>query len=109
MNRNMLSNIEHQVRGGKSVGVFASSYPEMAELFKEVQTAMPQGLFSKAEWIGRFSTGGRIDFWNTEVANTGRGRKYDLTVVDEKVLGTPVWERDIKPSMFDTQGVCLVA
>jgi len=33
-----------------------------------------------------FKTGGSIDFWTLEDADSGRGRSYDLVIIDEAVL-----------------------
>ena len=74
---------------------------------------------SKGQGVIRTLSGGRVDFWSLENANSGRGRGYHRAVVDEAAFtkdagGTlgdsmmDIWEQAIKPTLYDYGGKALV-
>ena len=63
--------------------------------------------------------GGRLDFWSLENPIAGRGRRYRRIVIDEAAFTKDgdnrsddammaVWEKGIKPTLFDYGGEALV-
>lgn len=67
----------------------------------------------------RLSNGGRIDFWSLEDAIAGRGRRSRRVVIDEAAFTkdgdnrsedsmVALWEKGIKPPLFDYGGEALV-
>jgi hypothetical protein len=74
---------------------------------------------SRAPPVIRLSNGGRIDFWSLENPIAGRGRRYRRIVVDEAAFTKDgdnrsddsmmaLWEKGIKPTLFDYGGEALV-
>jgi Family of unknown function (DUF5681) len=78
-----------------------------------------------AEWwrsrppVIRLSNGGRLDFWSLENSIAGRGRRYRRIVIDEAAFTKDgdnrtddsmmaLWEKGIKPTLFDYGGEALV-
>ena len=68
----------------------------------------------------RLSNGGRLDFWSLENSIAGRGRCYQRVVIDEAAFTKngdnrsddsmmALWEKGIKPTLFDYNGQALVA
>ena len=67
----------------------------------------------------RLSTGGRVDFWSLENPISARGRRYHRVVIDEAAFAKDggvnsddsmmaIWEKAIKPTLFDYGGTALV-
>ena len=65
------------------------------------------------------STGGRVDFWSLENPISARGRRYHRVVIDEAAFAKDggvnsndsmmaIWEKAIKPTLFDYGGTALV-
>jgi hypothetical protein len=74
---------------------------------------------SRSPPIIRLSNGGRLDFWTLENPIAGRGRRYRRVVIDEaaftkdgdnhaEVSMMVLWEKAIKPTLFDYGGQALV-
>ena len=74
---------------------------------------------SRAPPVIRLSNGGRIDFWSLENPIAGRGRRYRRIVIDEAAFTKDggnrsddsmmaLWEKGIKPTLFDYGGEALV-
>ncbi len=93
---------------------WSEAYTEMADLFEPMWEGG-----SKGGQIMRMMTGGRIDFWTLENAIAGRGRHYRRIVIDEAAFAKDgdnksegsmmeMWEKSIKPTLFDYQGEALV-
>lgn len=97
---------------GKKVGLFTPEHKQLNEPFEELLYILsPVKLrANKNEGTIRTTTGGLIDFWtlnDNELA--GRGREYDLIMIDEaaftkntQMMG--IWERSIKPTMLTRRG-----
>ncbi len=73
---------------------------------------------AKASLI-RLRTGGRLDFWSLDNEMAGRSRGYHRVVIDEAAFAkngdnrtpgsmTAIWERSIKPTLYDHGGQALV-
>ena len=67
----------------------------------------------------RLSNGGRLDFWSLENPIAGRGRGYQRVVIDEAAFTKDgdnrskdsmmaLWEKGIKPTLFDYGGEALI-
>ena len=98
---------------GKQVGVFAPEHRQLAEIWDGLIDILDPIIKSSNKNEGTIKTinGGKIDFW-TIIDNplAGRGRSYDLVLVDEVAFtNSPqtkdeIWFKSIKPTMLTTQG-----
>lgn len=97
------------------VGWFAPEYKFISEAFNEVVDLLEpvKVTSSKNEGVIRLKGGGRIDFWSLDNERAGRSRKYKLAIIDEAaftkngvMLG--IWEKSIRPTLFDLGGKALV-
>lgn len=106
---------------GYECGWFAPQHKTWSEAFTEMVGTFDPILetASKGAAVMRSSTGGRIDFWTLENAIAGRGRKYRRVVIDEAAFGKDgdntvdgslmdLWEKSIKPTLFDYGGEVLI-
>lgn len=100
---------------GAPVGWFAPEYKFISEAYNEVADVLEpvKTSSSKNEGVIRVRGGGRIDFWSLENERAGRSRKYKLVIIDEAaftkngvMLG--IWEKSIRPTLFDMGGKALV-
>jgi hypothetical protein len=57
--------------------------------------------------------GGGVDVWPLERPRAGRGRRYNLVVIDEAAFAEPelstIWAAAIRPTLADTKGAAIVA
>jgi len=100
------------VMKGKKVGVFAPENKQLQEPWEHIRDALNPMLKSFNRNEGRMTAknGGICDFWilnDNELA--GRGREYDLVLIDEAAFTkTPqmidIWHMGIKPTMLTTRG-----
>jgi hypothetical protein len=100
---------------GKNVGVFVPNYKIQTEMYNELENLLLpiKKSSSKGEWVQRFVTNARIDYWTLENEQAGRSRKYDLVVIDEAAFTKNAtmmdqWDKAIYPTIFDTGGSALV-
>lgn len=92
---------------GRKVGIFTPEHKQLFEPYYELLSIMQpiRAQASKNDGIIRLTTGGLIDFWHlndNELA--GRGREYDLILVDEAAFTKNsqmmrTWETAIMPTM----------
>jgi hypothetical protein len=100
---------------GGTVGVFAPIYKLAAPLFDILARALDSVLTSSNRTLGelRVAGGGGVDIWHLENQRAGRGRRYNLAIVDEAAFAGPelstVWAASIRPTLADTQGRGVVA
>jgi hypothetical protein len=96
----------------QKVGLFTPEHKQLDEPYGEllhILTPIRQSA-NKNEGTIRTTTGGQLDFWtlnDNELA--GRGREYDLILIDEAAFTKPsqmtgIWERSIKPTMLTRLG-----
>jgi len=98
---------------GKKAGVFTPEYKQLQEPYEELLSILQpiRRRASKTEGTIRTTTGGLVDFWQlTDNDLAGRGREYDLVLIDEaaftkNVQMLQIWERSIVPTMLTTRGV----
>ena len=99
-----------------SVGVFAPEYKQLQEPWDHIREILNPIISSANRNEGTIKTkfGGKCDFWilnDNELA--GRGREYDLILIDEaSFTKTPqmkdIWQRSLKPTMLTTRGTAWV-
>jgi hypothetical protein len=100
---------------GGMAGLFAPIYKLASPLFDILAAALAPVTASSNRSFGelRLIGGGGVDVWNLENVRAGRGRRYNLVVIDEAAFATPdlttVWSASIRPTLADTQGSAIVA
>jgi terminase large subunit-like protein len=106
---------------GEEIGWFAPEHKHMAEVFANLKAVFAPILVASAKtpMTLRLSTGGRIDFWSLQNPISARGRRYHRIVIDEAAFAKDgdvnsddsmmaIWEKAIKPTLFDYSGKALV-
>jgi hypothetical protein len=93
---------------GRKTGIFTPEHKQWSEPYSELlATLAPIKLgASKTEGVIRTTTGGVVDFWSlndNELA--GRGREYDLILIDEAAYTKDsqmmdIWDKSIRPTML---------
>jgi hypothetical protein len=102
---------------GKQVGIFAPEHKQLAELWDNIREILDPVIKSANRNDGAIKTitKGKIDFWtlnDNELA--GRGRSYDLVIIDEAAftkspqMKDQIWYKSIKPTMLTTRGIAWV-
>lgn len=97
---------------GKKVGLFTPEHKQLLEPYDELlEILLPlKRRASKNEGTIRTTTKGVLDFWqldDNELA--GRGREYDLVLIDEAAFTKngqmrKIWDKSIKPTMLTRRG-----
>ena len=92
---------------GRKVGIFAPEHKQLQEPYDELlKTIFPiRSGSNKTDGYIKTETGGKLDFWSlidNELA--GRGREYDLILIDEAAFTKnrqmlDIWSRSILPTM----------
>ena len=98
-----------KVLDGYPVSWFSPTYKMLAEVWKEiVQTTKPlQTRVARQEHRVELITGGVIDCWSLDAADSVRGRKYARVIVDEAAMVPNLydsWQAAIRPTMTDYVG-----
>jgi hypothetical protein len=106
---------------GESCAWFAPQHMQTSEVFSELSRSLGPLLLTRARGRGTLSlqTGGRLDFWSLENPMAGRSRGYHRVVIDEAAFAKntsnvaagsmmEIWERAIKPTLYDHAGKALV-
>ena len=102
---------------GQSVGIFAPEHKQLAEPWDHLRDMLDPIIKSANRNDGtiKLMSGGKIDFWtlnDNELA--GRGREYNLVLIDEAgftkspQMKDEIWFKSIKPTMLTTRGVSWV-
>jgi len=94
---------------GYPVGWFSPTYRMLGEVWKEiVETTKPiQTRVAKQEHRIELLTGGVIDCWSLDAADSVRGRKYARVIVDEAAMVPDLgdsWQAAIRPTLTDYTG-----
>jgi hypothetical protein len=106
---------------GEECAWFAPQHMTWSEVYSDL-TQMLQPILdarSRTPPVIRLSNGGRIDFWSLENSIAGRSRRYRRIVIDEAAFTKDgdnrsddsmmaLWEKGIKPTLFDYGGQALV-
>jgi phage FluMu gp28-like protein len=101
---------------GQAVGWFAPIYSLLAPAYEELLRRTRPGVVRAAERpqpVIRYVSGGRIEFWSLDSRDVpGRGRAYDLAIIDEAAFAPSlarVWEEAILPTLLDRLGSAWIA
>jgi hypothetical protein len=97
---------------GKKVGLFTPEHKQLQEPYERLLEILQpiKRRASKTEGTIRTKYGGLVDFWSlTDNELAGRGRDYDLVMVDEAAFTKNdqmqgIWERSIEPTMLIPKG-----
>lgn len=94
---------------GYPVGWFSPTYRMLNEVWKEIveTTKQLQTRVAKQEHRVELITGGVIDCWSLDAADSVRGRKYARVIVDEAAMVPDLggsWQAAIRPTMTDYVG-----
>jgi hypothetical protein len=106
---------------GEECAWFAPQHMTWSEVYLDLTQMLGPILDSSSRTppVIRLSNGGRIDFWSLENPIAGRGRRYRRVVIDEAAFTKDgdnrsddsmmaLWEKGIKPTLFDYGGEALV-
>jgi hypothetical protein len=98
-----------KVLDGYPVSWFSPTYKMLAEVWKEIveTTKQLQTRVAKQEHRIELITGGVIDCWSLDAADSVRGRKYARVIVDEAAMVPNLydsWQAAIRPTMTDYVG-----
>lgn len=94
------------------VGWCAPTYKYLADPMRDIDRALAP-LTSRIDRVEKrleLVTGGIIDFWSLEDIDAGRGRDYDLIVVDEAGFVPNLlqwWRNSARPTLSDRKGHAL--
>jgi hypothetical protein len=113
--------IAQSLVGGEECAWFAPQHMTWIEVYSDLTRMLSPILDAKsrAPPVIRLTTGGRLDFWSLETPIAGRGRRYRRIVIDEAAFTKngdnrsddsmmAIWEKGIKPTLFDYGGEVLV-
>ena len=94
---------------GYPVGWFSPTYKMLGEVWKEIieTTKQLQTRVAKQEHRIELITGGVIDCWSLDAADSVRGRKYARVIVDEAAMVPNLgdaWQAAIRPTLTDYEG-----
>lgn len=99
-------------RRGLKVGLFAPEHRQLAEPYDELYYLLRDVLTKSSRQAGamRLINGGLIDFWAlNDNPLAGRGREYDLVMIDEGAFTKngqmiDIWKKAIRPTMVTRPG-----
>jgi hypothetical protein len=96
----------------RKVGWFAPTYKYLADPMRDIERALAPvtARMDRVEKRIEVKTGGVIDFWSLEDVDAGRGRDYDLIVVDEAGFVPHLlewWRNAARPTLADRKGSAL--
>ena len=96
----------------RKVGWFAPTYKYLADPMRDIERALAPvtARMDRVEKRIELVTRGLIDFWSLEDIDAGRGRDYDLIVVDEAGFVPHLiewWRNAARPTLSDRKGSAL--
>lgn len=99
---------------GKKVGWFAPEYKYLTPSYRYLADVMAEvaANTNKSEMRIQCYGTGSIEFWTMDNENAGRGRDYDLVVIDEASLVKDLrtrWEQSISATLLDRGGDAILA
>lgn len=97
---------------GRKCGWFAPTYKYLADPIRKYERALAPvtARMDRIEKRLELVTRGVIDFWSLEDIDAGRGRDYDLIVVDEAGFVPHLlewWRNAARPTLSDRKGAAL--
>jgi hypothetical protein len=101
--------LSHEAHSGKRVAYFAPTYKMLTEVWRRLKAVLRDSIKYKNETERRIelTTGGSIDCWSLENADSVRGRKYHGLIVDEAAMVAYLndkWSESLTPLLTDYQG-----
>lgn len=107
---------ENAAAKGKKIGIFTPESKQWAEVYDEIEDTLSPIKKTSDRTKGKFrtKTGGKIDLWSVnDNYLAGRGREYDIVLIDEAAFGKnkqfmEIWAKAIAPTMLTTRGVAWV-
>lgn len=99
------------VLNGKPVAYFAPTYKMLTEFWRDAvelyKPVIAPGGINKAEHRFEVIGGGSFQMWSLDSAETVRGRKYALALIDEAAMVPDLenaWSAVIRPTLTDYKG-----
>lgn len=94
---------------GKPVGIFFPTYKMLAETWRQFVDVFSPVRKVKNEQEHRLElvTGGVLEMWSMDAADTARGRKYKRVIIDEAAMIPnlmDIWNAVIRPMLIDLKG-----
>ena len=94
---------------GKPCAWFSPSYRMLSDVWRDLNNALAgvSTRVSVQDHRIELVTGGLIDMWSLDNADSARGRKYGLAVIDEAAMVPDLensWQAVIRPTLTDLQG-----
>lgn len=94
---------------GKFIGIWFPTYKDLSEVWVELLNTFNDAIVKKDEQLKqiRLINGGLIDFWSMDDPDSGRGRKYHRTIIDEAAKAKKfkdAWRATIRPTLTDYKG-----
>lgn len=97
---------------GRKIGLFTPTHKQLLEPYEEIYRILEpiKTRASKNDGTIRTATGGIVDFWQLDDNPlAGRGREYDLAMIDEGAFTKPgqmmgIWQKSIKPTLLTRCG-----
>lgn len=97
------------ILAGKPVAYFCPTYKMLSNFFREAVDLYRPIITEMNKSEHRFTTvtGGSFDCWSMDSADTVRGRKYALALIDEAAMVSDLqntWNAVIRPTLTDYEG-----
>lgn len=94
---------------GFPVGVWFPTYKDLSEVWKDLKFTYRNIIQKKDEQLHQIQLYGKgiIDFWSLDNPDSGQGRKYKRSIIDEAAKTNNLyegWENTIRPTLTDFQG-----
>ncbi len=91
------------------VGWFSPTYKMLEDVWRELKNVLYPMIQGQSEQQHRIETigGGILDCWSLDAADSSRGRKYWLIVVDEAAMVADLehnWNMILRPMLVDLKG-----
>lgn len=97
------------ILSGKPIAYFAPTYKMMTEYWREAELMFASviAVKNKSEHRLEMLGGGSLQMWSLDSADTVRGRKYALALIDEAAMVSDLeqaWNAVIRPTLTDYEG-----
>ncbi len=99
----------HPALAGRPVAYFLPTHKMMAEVWRATKTVLAPVIsrISTTEHRIELMTGGVVDFWSLQNADSIRGRRYQRVIIDEAAMVPNLgdaWQQVIRPTLTDFKG-----